>query len=225
LFACLFVDSRVNQPDARSVYADNEHVAACHFCFQSMIGIKKFKAGTFVISRMTRLILKAVAVGLIITGVHSCGSSESKAPDPFRTLSYPPFDGITDSIRRSPENPELYLRRAVALSQNNLQELATPDYKKAWELTNDAGIELEYISNLLLTNHVTEGLELLKQGTEKFPSNTEFNRRLGEVYLQRNEPDSAMAQFNTIINKDSSNFEAWYDRGTLLAKLKDTAGD
>ncbi|MBA4166882.1 MAG: tetratricopeptide repeat protein [Chitinophagaceae bacterium] len=174
---------------------------------------------------MARLTLTTIAVVYILLGLCSCRSSGNKSQkDPFQALNYPPFNDITDSIRRFPGHPEFYLRRAIVLSQNNLQELATPDYKKAWELTSDEGIELEYISNLLLTNHVTQAIQLLMQGTEKFPSNTEFNRRLGEVYLQKNQPDSAMQQFNSIIGKDSTNFEAWYDKGTLLAKLKDTTG-
>jgi tetratricopeptide (TPR) repeat protein len=174
---------------------------------------------------MTRLILKTIAiVSIIICGL-SCGSSDpSVKKDPFLALNHPPFNDITDSIRQFPDNPELYLRRATLLSQNKLQDIATPDYKKAWELTNDENIELEYISNLLLTDHTATGVELLKRGAVKFPVNTEFNRRLGEVYLQKNQPDSAMEQFENIIRKDSSNFEAWYDKGTLLSKLKDTAG-
>ena len=162
----------------------------------------------------------------IITGMISCGSSGNKSSekDPFRVLGRPPFAAITDSIKRFPGHPELYLRRASLLSQSNLKDLATPDYKKAWDLTGNEGIGLEYISNLLLTDHLAYGVQLLKQGAERFPDNTEFNRRLGEVYLQKGEPDSAMRQYNTIIKKDSSNFEAWYDKGTLLAKLKDTPG-
>ena len=154
----------------------------------------------------------------------ACGSPGSrKEKDPFQVLNYPPFDKITDSISRFPEEAELYLRRGSLLSQNKLQELATPDYKKAWELTKNDGVELEYISNLLLTDQIAEGITLLNAGAAQFPENTEFNRRLGEVYLQRKQPDSAMMQFDIIINKDSANFEAWYDKGTVLASLKDTA--
>ena len=172
-------------------------------------------------SRIVAVILFAVA----LTTAISCGSSaDSRKKDPFLALNYPPFDGITDSIKKFPDNAVLYLRRASLLSQSKLQDLATPDYKKAWELTRDEGVELEYISNLLLTNQVDSSIRLLKEGTAQFPENREFNRRLGEVYLQQQQPDSAMRQFNIILSKDSSNFEAWYDKGTLLATLKDTTG-
>lgn len=152
----------------------------------------------------------------------SCGQSDH-LKDPFDALNHPPFENLTDSIKRFPDHADLYLRRATLLSQNNLQDIATPDYKKAWDLTKDQGVELEYISNLFLTNQVENGIGLLRQGAEAHPENAEFNRRLGEVYLQKHQPDSAIAQFDIIIRKDSSNFEAWYEKGTLLADLGDTA--
>ena len=36
--------------------------------------------------------------------------------------------------------------------------------------------------------------------------------------------DGALAQFDDIIKKEPDNFEAWYDKGNVLTKLKDTNG-
>ena len=174
---------------------------------------------------MNRLVLNLAAACCAISVTCSCGPSGSKPAkqDKTRVLDQPPFDALTDSLRRFPGDAVLYLRRATLLSQNNLPDLATPDYKKAWELTGDEGVDLEYISNLLITDRLPEAMTLLREGLQRFPSNTEFNRRLGEVYLQQHQQDSAMEQYNTIIRKDSSSFEAWYDKGTLLARVGDTA--
>lgn len=174
---------------------------------------------------MVRIMPKTLAIAcsaLCAIVITSCSGHGDHDKNPFEALRHAPFKAVTDSLGMFPGNAELYLRRAALLSQHNLQDIATPDYKKAWELTKDEGVELEYISNLFLTNQIAEGIALLRRGAEEHPENTEFNRRLGEVYLQKNQPDSALAQFDIMIGKDSSNFEAWYEKGNLLAAQKDT---
>ena len=139
-------------------------------------------------------------------------------------LNQAPFKSITDSIKQFPDNPGLYLERAIRLSQHNKLDFATPDFKKSWEMSHDPGVALEYVSNLLLVNKLEEAMMVLKDCARKFPDNTEFNMRLGEIYAEMGNTDGALAQFNDIINKEPENFEAWYDKGNVLAKLKDTAG-
>jgi tetratricopeptide (TPR) repeat protein len=134
------------------------------------------------------------------------------------------YRGITDSINRDPENPGLYLTRAMRLSQNKQLELATEDYRKSWELSQDQGIALEYVSNLLLTNRVQQAFTLLNECIVKFPENPDFRRRLAEVYSETESTEKAIQQYDTILQNDPENFEAWYDKGTLLAKIYDTAG-
>ena len=82
---------------------------------------------------------------------------------------------------------------------------------------------MEYASNLILSGNIPEAIALLEEGVKKFPENAEFNRRLGEAYLHIGKPDKALDQYNAIIAYDSSNFEAWFDKGSLLARMKDTA--
>lgn len=172
---------------------------------------------------MNRLIPEKLAIICVIVWACSCrDQGNSPAKDPFTALNKPPFKEITDSIKQSPGIPSLYIRRAGLLSQNNMHELATPDYKKAWELSGEEGIDLELISNLLITGHLAEGIKHLKEGAQQFPDNTEFNRRLAEVYLQKGQPADAMHQYTVILARDSLNFEAWYEKGMLLARLGDT---
>ena len=113
-------------------------------------------------------------LGLGIVSLPSCQSAEKKEAEQelANTLHSAPFSGLTDSINRFPDNPSLYLKRAILLSQNNLHELATPDYKKAWETTNDEGTALQYTSNLLLTGNLPMAIDLLSEGAKMFPDNT-----------------------------------------------------
>ncbi|RYY22784.1 MAG: tetratricopeptide repeat protein [Chitinophagaceae bacterium] len=165
--------------------------------------------------RWLPLLVLAVCIG--------CGS-EDKPDVKTDILKKSPFKSITDSIARFPDMPGMYLDRAVRLSQHNQLELATADFRKAWQLSQDENVALEYVSNLLMVNKVEEAMSVLKEGAQKFPENTEFNRRLGEIYAETDNTQAALKQFDDIIAKEPGNFEAWYDKGHLLAKLKDTNG-
>lgn len=153
----------------------------------------------------------------------SCGlEDKNDRKNHSAILQSPPLAGITDSINRFPNEPALLMRRALMLSQMNQHEAATPDYKKAWDLTADAFVALDLASNLMLSKKHAEAVRLLKEGLIKFPGNTEFNRRLAEIHLQEGNASAAAAEYDKMIRIDSNNFETWHDKGTLLARLKDT---
>lgn len=156
-------------------------------------------------------------LGLLIAG---CGQDDSGKTESI--LLKPPYAGLTDSIKAAPQNADLYLARAVRLSQNDQHELATGDYKKAWELAPAEGTALQYISNLMLVDEPAMAVELLKSCIEKYPANPAFRRRLSEVYAQVGEDGQALEQYNELLEKDSLNFETWYEKGILLVQLKDT---
>jgi len=174
----------------------------------------------FCISFLRRLPVLIIPV-LIIVVIAGC--NENDPTDKTRSLlDRAPYKTISDSIRKYPDIPGMYLERAIRLSQNKKLELATADFKKSWELSQNEDVALEYISNLLLVNKVQEAVKVLRECEEKFPDNTDFNRRLGEIYAETENTGEAMKQFEIIIKKEPDNFEAWYDKGNLLARLKDT---
>jgi tetratricopeptide (TPR) repeat protein len=160
-----------------------------------------------------------LAVMIIIM---ACGEQDKRANRSSSILESPRLAGITDSIKRFPDNPELYLRRALMLSHMNKHEIATPDYRKAWEMTGDEYVALDLASNLILSQKLPEAVKILEECIKKFPENTEFSRRLAEIHLQEGNFSQAIAEYEKITAKDSSNFEAWYDKGSLYLKMKDT---
>ena len=137
-------------------------------------------------------------------------------------LNQPPYAGITDSISKDPENIELLLTRALMLSQNSLHELATPDFQKAWEKTKDASIGLEYASNLFLSGNEQDAVKFLEEGTKMFPDDLDYQRRLAEVYNEVGQKQKAFNVYQQILAKDSSDFEGWYNLGTIQAENGDT---
>ena len=153
----------------------------------------------------------------------SCNYFDSNSSRSTDLLTKPPYKGLTDSIRRFPEIPELYLNRAVLLSQNDKHELANSDYKKAYELTPNEATAWVYISNLFVLGRAKDAVGLLKESIKKYPDNTQFIRRLSEHYAQTGNYDAALEQCEYLLQKDSSDFEAWYEKGLILKELNDTA--
>ncbi len=152
--------------------------------------------------------------------VTGCNGFEKN--DTSKLLNKSPYNTITDSINNLPENASLYLKRADLLSQNNIPELAYEDYKKAWSLSHDESTALSYTASLFMTGRETEAIKLLQECLKKFPSNREFPRRLSEAYLQSGKSAEALKQFDKLLEADSNNFEALYEKGILLAELHDT---
>lgn len=137
-------------------------------------------------------------------------------------LYKPPFKSISDSIDQFPNNAVLLVQRAELLSQNNRHEIAYYDYKKSWELQPSENTAILYASNLFLTGRNKEAIELLKSCIAKYPANPWFTRRLAEAYTQAGKDQDAIALYNELLKKDSANFEALYEKGMMLAQLKDT---
>jgi tetratricopeptide (TPR) repeat protein len=165
---------------------------------------------------------KLLICWLVAVLLGSCQSNDNTKDDYTNLLNSPPFASLTDSINRDPKNVQLLMERALRLSQTDHHKAASADYEKAWKLSGDENIAFEYASSLLLASQVTKAVNILEEGNKKFPDNTEFSRRLAEIYLQNGEYRKAIDKYNTILLRDSANFEAWFDKGNLLLRLKDT---
>jgi tetratricopeptide (TPR) repeat protein len=129
-------------------------------------------------------------------------------------LNKPPYAALTDSIKRFPKDAFLYFRRAELLSENNLHETANADEQTG----------IRYASNLAILGKAGDHIRLLQTCIEQFPQQPGFKRLLGEAYVQEGKIKQAIGLYNRVLKNDSANFEAWYEKGRLLAQAKDTAG-
>jgi tetratricopeptide (TPR) repeat protein len=160
---------------------------------------------------------------LLACALCSCGLGDGT--NGFDEVLYkPPFKSISDSIDQFPNNAALLVERAEMLSQNNRQEIAYYDFRKAWELQPNENTATLYASNLFMTGRNKEAIEFLKACITKYPSNPGFTRRLAEAYAQTGKNEEAIGLYNDLLTKDSSNFEALYEKGMMMTQLKDTAG-
>jgi tetratricopeptide (TPR) repeat protein len=147
-----------------------------------------------------------------------CGTGDSGS-----VLGRPPFASLSDSITKFPENTGLLLRRAELLSQHDHYELAYNDYTKAWAKDSSEAVTMAYVSNLFLVNKPAQAVKILEDAARRFPDNPDFRRRLSEAYLQTGRSQEALSQYDNMLQSDSTNFEAWYEKGLLLVQMGDTA--
>lgn len=161
---------------------------------------------------------------MALFAMYGCDFSDKKETSPDKLLSAAPYAGLTDSIGRFPNDPRLYAQRGLLLSQNDHHELATADYKKAWDLDPVEPMAIEYVNNLMLVNKPREAIAFLKECIANWPQSVDLHRRLSEIYEQTGQHSKAISLYDEILQTDSLNFEAWYNKGILLSRLKDTAG-
>jgi tetratricopeptide (TPR) repeat protein len=167
-------------------------------------------------------ILKSFSAGLLVLlfFVPGCRTHENGAGEDL--LKTQPYASLTDSIDQFPGNASLYLRRAELLSRNNQHEIAFNDFKKSWDLNQDEQTAFEYVSNLSITGKSAEALKFLQDCIVKFPADQEFKRLLSDAYMQSGRPAEALMIFDNLIKTDSSDAEAWYEKGKLLEQTHDT---
>jgi tetratricopeptide (TPR) repeat protein len=165
-----------------------------------------------------------LSLGLLTT---ACSGHEENAKEgDAAILKKPPFAALTDSVQAAgtADKAGLYFRRGDLLSRNNLHELAAADYQKAWELHPDQTTGLRYASTLSIIGQPQNAIRLLQDCRKKFPDNPGFSNMLGDLYLQVGQTKQALQLYNDMLRTDSTNFDAWYEKGLLQARAEDTAG-
>jgi tetratricopeptide (TPR) repeat protein len=161
-------------------------------------------------------------VGLWTAG---CNNNGGKNNDQQAAVLYrQPFAPLTDSLStdKAGDKAGLYFRRAELLARNNLHELALKDYQQSWKLDPNEETGFRYASTLSILGQIGQAIRLLQDCQQKFPSNPSFPSLLGELYQQAGRLPEALSLYDTILDKDASNFEIWYEKGLLLEKGKDT---
>jgi tetratricopeptide (TPR) repeat protein len=160
---------------------------------------------------------------LLMTGCSN--NSDTQTDQQAAVLHHPPYAPLTDSLARAKGDDAagLYFRRGELLSHNNLHELAAEDYRRSWELRPAEETGFRYASTLSIIGQADRAIRLLKECEKNFPADPAFPSMLGEVYQQSGKTADALAVYGDLLARDSANFEAWYEKGLLLEKTRDTA--
>jgi len=174
---------------------------------------------------MTKTLVLTLTVALAGCCITACNNQDDKKNDATAALHRLPYAPLTDSLDKAKGDAAgLYYRRAELLAHNNLHELAAVDFRHSWELRPDETTGFRYAATLGIIGQADRAMQLLKDCERRFPDNPAFPSMLGELYQQSGKIREAIAVYDSILVKDSADFEAWYEKGLLLEKAKDTAG-
>ena len=164
-----------------------------------------------------RTVVLLFSLPVLLWSLQSCHGHSTDTP-----TADPRFTGIDDSIRQFPGNAALYFERANRLVRLNDRDAAAPDYKKAWALDPKPDYLTPYAANLAVQGDAVERLQLLQEGVKKFPGEPQINRLLADAYAQSGSPATAANLYAGMLQKDTADFETWYEKGLLEEQLKDS---
>ncbi len=156
-------------------------------------------------------------------GLIACNGNR-RDTDLAAILKNPPYAPLTDSIqhRTGADQAGLYFRRAELLSHNDRHELALADYSRSWDLKPEETTGARYASTLTVIGQIGNAIRLLQDCRKRFPANPTFPAMQAELYTQSNRMQDAIGVYDNILQTDSLNFDAWYEKGLLLEKKGDT---
>jgi tetratricopeptide (TPR) repeat protein len=147
--------------------------------------------------------------------------THKKDPSPYSAiLGAPPFEGLTDSIRRAPGNDELYFRRAVLLNSNNFPEPALADFKKAWSLKKDERYAYG-LGNLLLDKKPDSAIIFLDQALKELPQSFLLQLTLAHAYQARDKTDEALKLCDELLRENPEQVDVLKMKADLLEKKGD----
>lgn len=164
-------------------------------------------------------LVSKIIIAVFLSGsffIYGCNSNKDESPF-TEILSQPPFDGLTDSIRKFPDHDELYFRRAVLLNKNNYPEPALADFKKAWSIQKAEPYALG-ISTILLDKKPDSAITFLNQAIKEMPGSLLLRLSLARSYDAQNKTDDALAVCDEILQKNPVQVDVLKMKADLLYK-------
>jgi tetratricopeptide (TPR) repeat protein len=148
--------------------------------------------------------------------------SNNKNSKDNSALSQPPYDKLTDSIEKTPNDAALYFRRGTLLYGNEELTLAEQDFRTAWRLDAREEYALRLTTALKQTNPDT-AIAFLQQAIKKLPQSIGLHISLAKGYESKNELDKSLAICNDIIQKYPGQLDALILKSDLLKKQNKNA--
>jgi tetratricopeptide (TPR) repeat protein len=155
---------------------------------------------------------------LILINFNSSCIDQPKETSPFsEILSQPPYNRITDSLKKNPSDAAKYYRRGLLLQNNNYQDAALADFQKAWSVSpqEEYGVA---VSNILLQKLPDSAIRFLKSALQKIPSSLFFKLNLADAYVNQNKLDAAIKIINDLLETEPGLINAWLMKSELLEK-------
>jgi tetratricopeptide (TPR) repeat protein len=146
----------------------------------------------------------------------SCNEEQS-----FDPLREPPYDKITDSIKKQPANAELYYRRGILLYGNDQPVFAARDIRKAWDLSPKEEYALSLVT-LYRQKHTDTAIAFVQEALKKLPNSIALQIGLARGYEQKQQVEAALKVCNDIISKYPGQLDALVLKSELLKRQDKT---
>lgn len=161
---------------------------------------------------------------LILPLLFSCGETT----DTVTTDSVPVKDSLAllnDSIRKEPNNLDLYYARALyylnrkdlASAQMDINRVLAVDSSNTKYLMTGADIHF-------FMNKIQRADQLLKRAVEVEPENPECLLKLAQLHFYLKRYDEELVLLNKVLEKDKRNAQAYFMRGMIARDKGDTTG-
>jgi tetratricopeptide (TPR) repeat protein len=149
----------------------------------------------------------------ILTIILSCNNNDVEEADSL--LKGEPYSSLTDSIGVQPKNADLYYKRGVLLLQNEQNNYAEKDFKKAWSLKPDEKNALGVI-NILRRKNTDSAIAFIQEASKKIPGSIALKISLARGYQQKEDFEKAITVCNQIINEYPGQLDALQLKAELL---------
>jgi tetratricopeptide (TPR) repeat protein len=140
----------------------------------------------------------------------SCNDDNTVDP-----LSQPPYDKISDSISKAPNDADLYFRRGGLLYSNNQPVFAERDLRKAWELQPKEEYAVG-ITTLLKEKNPDSAIFFLQNALKKLPGNVFLQIELIKDYKDKKRFDEALAICEDVLSQYPNAVDALLLKAEIL---------
>src|SRR5436305_11419919 len=109
----------------------------------------------------------------------SCGDSQEDS-----ILNHPPYDRLSDSIRKDPANADLHYHRGSLLYSNNESVYAESDIREAWQLQHKDEYSLT-LTTILKKKNTDSAILFLQQAIKELPQSVALKIGLARGFQQK----------------------------------------
>jgi len=193
------------------------------FGFPFFMTFKSFENAKFVAMKITS-ILFAICFSLLV--FNSCEEPTPEAtPNAVEKKEAPQdyIEQLSDQIIESPNNGNLYVKRAMAYTERNLMELAVKDAERALSIDSTAAYFHQVLGEVnFLKGDLRPARLSLEKATELDPTNIEALLKLAEVYFLLRRYDEALSTVNDALRQNEQLAQGYFIKGYVYKETGDT---
>lgn len=170
--------------------------------------------------------LNILALCLAMLFLNSCGETTPEVSDVQEERKDAPQDYVeqlSDEIIDSPNNGNLYVKRALAYTERNLMSLATKDAERAVSIDSTVSYFHQVLGEVNFLNGALGPARLsLEKAADLDPSNVDALLKLAEVRFLLRRYEEAITAVNDALRQDDQLAQGYFIKGYVYKETGDT---